>query len=112
MKSFISSIQKNAVIWGIVVLHTILFTISSMASCIMGSLVGTNWATLDNQGRFMVVLAVLVNWALVMMAFLNKSVQKIQQGAIPIGSEDAEIITSRVKNRIESISTTSETTKV
>lgn len=73
----------------------ILFSTNALGTAVIASLTGTDWETLDPQDKFMICVAVFVNWTGTIMAFMSKQAGRIKQtGQIfPIGTGDTQIIT-------------------
>jgi len=63
--------------WKLAILWFVLFSINALGTSIMASLVGTTWSQLDTLGKWMIVVAVIVNWTGTIMAFLSKAARKI-----------------------------------
>ena len=53
-----------------------IFSINSLCSAVLISLIGTQWITMDGQGKFMVVAAVVMNWTNTLGAFLFTMLKK------------------------------------
>lgn len=102
---FTKAKEQWLIFWGLI-LYGVLFSFVGLSSCIMASLVGTTWSSLDPQGKFMICLAVFGNWGTMMMAMLYRSVTKISKGELPISSDDTQLISQRTvkKEQIDTLS--------
>lgn len=56
-----------------------LFSLNSLGTSIIASLMGTNWDTITGQQKFEIIVAILVNWTGMIMAFFSKATQKVQK---------------------------------
>ncbi len=63
--------------WGV------LFSLSALGSCLLASLQNTKWAMLDGQAKFLLSVAIGVNWFSILMAFLSKTVARLEAGQPP-----------------------------
>ncbi len=65
------------------------FSVNALCAAIIGALAGTEWGNADKQTRFLIVIAVVLSWTNTMMAFFDKTSQRLAEGkdpAIPEGS--------------------------
>ena len=65
--------------WRMAILWFGFFTVVSLSASILASLQNTNYTGLDGQGKFMMVLAILISWGNTMMAFFSKAAKKVDQ---------------------------------
>jgi hypothetical protein len=61
------------------IIYFALFSLSAICSALMMSLANVTWSTLDGQGKFMIVVATVWNWATTTMAFVSKQATRIKQ---------------------------------
>lgn len=87
--------KEQIIIYWLLGFYFLLFSASALASCALASLIGANWSTLDKQGRYMIALAIFVNWSTIMLAFFNKAATKIQSGDLPIAPDDSQLISRK-----------------
>ncbi len=60
---------------------SLLFSLGSLGSCILVAFQGgVKWIHLDNQERFLIVVAITVNWGNAMGAFVSKTFARIKEG--------------------------------
>lgn len=76
----LSSVRR----WRFAIFYVILFSLNALGTSILAALTGTEWATLDTQQRFMICVAIFVNWTGVLMAFFSKAAKKIEDGDSPL----------------------------
>lgn len=82
-KSNIAGAASNLWQFRIAAVWFFLFSSVSLGTAIMAALTGATWNLLDGQSKFMICLAVFVNWGGQMMAFISKQAKKIESGEIP-----------------------------
>lgn len=112
MKDFITAAKETVLVWWLVGFYGVLFTLAALATAALSSLIGADWATMDTQGHVEVGLAVFANWATMMMAFMNKSISRIQSGQIPISPDDQQIIAqARVTTTQKTVDVTTQTSQ-
>jgi hypothetical protein len=71
----VSQIQKIA--WGMAIAYIILFSFGSLATATIAAFTGVDWSALSHTKRMVIVVAIIANWAGTMLAFLNTSLQKM-----------------------------------
>lgn len=79
-KEKINNLTASVLEWRLAAFWFILFSVNSLCTAITAALVGADWATMDAQARFMVCVAVVLNWTGTIMAFVSKNATKISQG--------------------------------
>lgn len=86
-----------------------LFSFNAICSAVVIALTNVSWETLDNQAKFLVFVAIGLNWSNVMLAFISKQAQRIKQTGevFPLGSGD----TTFLQKSDTTVSTHTETTK-
>jgi len=63
--------KTMAIVWFVI------FSVNSLCSAVLISLIGANWITMDGQGKFMVIMAVIMNWTNTLGAFLFTRLKKV-----------------------------------
>ena len=98
--NFLSKVTlKMAVAWGV------LFSLNSLGTCIMVALNNTVWVELTAQKKFVLVLGVMVNWTGVILAFVSKTVARLEAGKLPPTNGDTSFLTK------DEVPTTTQPTK-
>lgn len=105
MSEWLSKAKEQVLIYWFLGFYVLLFTTSALASCLLASLIGATWATLDMQGKWMIVLAVFVNWSTTMMAFFNKAAQRVRSGELPISTDDTQLISRATVSKTSTVET-------
>lgn len=90
--SWISQTKEKILLWWLVVVWFLLFSISSLCTAIVGALYGMRWNEIEFQDKFVVSLIIFVNWSTTMMAFFSKAVSRVQKGELPLESGDTQLI--------------------
>lgn len=101
MKALLNTVTKTAVLYWMAGLWAFLFSFNSLGSAIMVALAGTDWSASDKQTRFLIVVAIFVNWTNTMTAYLHKGMNVLA---------DSTDLVSGIK-KIETTQTQTETTK-
>lgn len=72
--------------WGyrVAILWFVLFSINTLGTSITVALVGSDWAALDSQSKFMICTSILTNWTGSIIAFVSKAAKKVEDGANPL----------------------------
>lgn len=83
---------KQILAWRIAIIMFALFSLNSLCTAIIAALTGTVWNELDGQAKFLIILAIFVNWSGTIMAFLSKAAQKMH---IPVLGDDTVIINGK-----------------
>lgn len=73
--------------WGIL-LYFGLFSFNSLATSTLAACVGTKWANLSGQDRFMIFTAIMANWTGLILVFVQRSMGRIVSGKPPIETGD------------------------
>lgn len=68
-----------------------LFLINSLCLSILGAFTGSKWSLMDTQEKILICVAICGNWTNVLMAYLSKTVARLQSGKPPI-TGDTDII--------------------
>lgn len=95
MSEFISKAKEQALLYYMAVAYVVLFSLGGLSSCIIASLIGSDWKTMDTQGKAMICFAVFSNWSTIMLAMLYRSMTKISKGELPISEGDSSLVSSR-----------------
>jgi len=75
-------------LYKMVFLMLVLFSINALASAIMLSFLNVDWSQLSPTSKFLIWVAVLQNWTGTLLAFFNKSISRVEQGRFPIDTGD------------------------
>jgi len=62
----------------------ILFSLQSLCTCIVAAFVNTSWDEMSTFKHVMVCIAILGNWTTTLMAFLSKTMARLEAGKPPI----------------------------
>ena len=74
------------------VAFAILFSLQSLCTCIVAAFVNTSWDEMSTFKHVMVCIAILGNWTTTLMAFLSKTMARLEAGKPPIDSGDTTMI--------------------
>lgn len=61
------------------ILMFVIFSASSLCTCIIAALTGAVWANMDGQTKFMICLIIFVNWSGTVTAFISKQSARIKK---------------------------------
>jgi hypothetical protein len=104
MSEFFTKAKEQIIIYWLLGFYFILFSLSALSSCLLASLIGSDLKTMDNQGKWMVALAVFGNWSTIMLAFFNKAAGKLAANQLPISPDDTALISRQTVKRTETTS--------
>ena len=88
-----SNIINKALEWKMAAVWFALFSLNSLGTSVMASLTGAEWSQLDGQSKFMICVAVFVNWTGTITAFISKAGSRIQQGQPLFPTGDTQFLT-------------------
>jgi hypothetical protein len=94
MSDLISKTREKILIWWLVILKMLLFTLVSLACGIATALYGVNWDQLTPQEKFVVICLIFGNWGNVMMAFIDRAASRVAGGQLPISDDDSQLISN------------------
>lgn len=83
-----SDLTQKAILYRMVILYILLFSINALATTIVASFLNVEWTELSTTSKFLVIVVILQNWTGVLLAFFNKSLQRVEQGQFPIQPDD------------------------
>ncbi len=70
----------------------VLFSIQSLCTCIVAAFVNTSWDEMSPFKHTMVIIAILGNWTTTLMAFLSKTMARLEAGKPLIETGDTAMI--------------------
>lgn len=79
-KQKISDLTTSILEWRMAIFWFVLFSVNSLCTAITAALAGTEWAHIDDQAKFMVYVAIVMNWTGTIMAYVSKNANKISHG--------------------------------
>jgi hypothetical protein len=62
----------------------VLFSMNALCTCITVAFVNATWEDMGTFKKFLTAIAILGNWTTVLMAFLSKTVARLEAGKSPI----------------------------
>ncbi len=69
------------------------FTINSLAITITAAFLHTDWSSLTNTEKFVLIWVIIGGFSNTMLAFLNKTLARIEQGEFPLETGETNHIT-------------------
>ena len=84
----------------------IIFSVNALCSAMLIALINANWASMDGQGRFMVVVTILMNFTNTLGAFLYSILKKADPndfGDLPKTVSSATITQTQTETVSESV---------
>lgn len=93
MSQILDAARKNLVIYRLAIIYCVLFSVNSLTTAIVASLLNTNWRDLDQTSKFLLVIVVIQNWTGVLLAFFNKTMSRIGSGQPPLTTGDTAFLT-------------------
>ncbi len=91
--SFFSKRKAEMLAGKITIVWFILFSINSLCSSIIVGVTGKYWSQIDVQDKFVICVAITMNWTGLVMAFLYQAAKKVRDGENPlIGSTEAATV--------------------
>ena len=93
MSEMLNRAKTSILEWRMAICWFILFSVNSLATCLIASLVNCNWSQMDAQAKLLMALTVLANWTGTIMAFVSKAGSRIQQGQPLFPTGDTQFMT-------------------
>ena len=62
----------------------VLFTLNALASTIIAAFMNVEWEMLSKTSKFVLVWLIIQNWTGTMLAFMNKTLRRLESGKPPI----------------------------
>lgn len=79
MTDLITRARLAALLWWMVVMYIVLFSIASLCTTIQIAMAnGASWGTLTQTQKFLIVIGIFGNWCNTMLAFLHKGIGQVQ----------------------------------
>ncbi len=88
-----AEILKNALAYKLAIIIAVFFMINALATTCAAAFIHTDWTALTHTEKFVIVCVILGNFSNTMLAFLNKSLSRAEQGKFPIDTGDTVQIT-------------------
>ena len=82
--SFFSKRKAEMLAGRIAIIWFILFSFNSLFSSIIVGITGKYWSEIGSQDRFVIIIAILMNWTGLIMAFLFQAAKRVQHGENPL----------------------------
>lgn len=102
------NLTQQFIIYKVAILIGVLFSINSLSTALVASFANAEWATLSPTSKFLLIVVVLQNWTGTMLAFLNKTISRVEKGQFPL---DTSLGTSTGDTNAQAfVKTTTETT--
>ncbi len=79
MSAMIDKARLAAIEFRMAIFWFFLFSMNALGTCVLASLTGTKWGTLDGQSKFLIIVAIFVNWSGTIMAFVSRAARRINQ---------------------------------
>src|SRR5271166_5873596 len=77
------------------VIYGILFSLNSLSTCIVASLLNADWSDLSGTKKVILCIAIVGNWTGSLMAFLSKTMARMEAGKPPIVEGDTTFTTKQ-----------------
>lgn len=90
MSELIAQAKQSLLTYRLAIVYGCLFSVNALATAIVASFMNTNWNDLNATSKFLLVVVVTQNWAGQMLAFLNKTMARIQNDQPPIQTGDTQ----------------------
>ena len=67
----------------------VLFSINALCTCVMAAFMNTSWDEMTPFKHFIICVAILGNWTTLLMAYLSKTVARLESGkGLPTNGTD------------------------
>lgn len=93
MSRIFAAAKENLLYYRLAYVYAFLFSLNSACTAIATSLANAEWSDLSGSSKFMVVILIVANWTGTMLAFLNKTLSRLQQGQTLVETGNTTTIT-------------------
>ncbi len=87
-----SAARQNLITYKLAYVYAFLYSVNALGSAIVASFMNVEWESLSSTSKFLLFVVILQSWTGTMLAFLNKTLARIQQGESPIPMGDTTMI--------------------
>ncbi len=108
MSTFLNKAKEQLLIYYGIIFYIILFSAVSFGTAWQTAMAGADYSELGGDAKVRVWVGVFTSWGTVMLAFLNRSLDKVAKGKLPFDSGVDETTEARQVTHTE-ITTTAET---
>lgn len=85
-----SALISTALQYRIAIFYGVLFSLNALFTAIIASFMNTEWSSLTETKKFLLVILILQNWTGVLIAFLNQTISRITNGGPILPAEIAK----------------------
>lgn len=78
--SMIKNASATVILYRLAIARFVIFSVVTLGGSIMTGLAGTTWITCDGQTKFLICVSITVTWGGTIMAFLDQSMKRAQEG--------------------------------
>lgn len=89
MTKLFTKAKVTLLLYKMVILRFVLFTVATLCTSILGALSGTDWDALNGQAKFMICTSILATWSGTMVAFFDRTISKLSPEGDPLANNDA-----------------------
>lgn len=80
----LSNAGSSILLYRLAIARCVLFSVVTLCGAIMAALAGTVWINCDAQTKFLICISIMSTWGGTIMAFLDQSMKRAQEGKDPI----------------------------
>src|SRR5512146_2201418 len=88
MSEIVRSARDMLVLNKLVIFYGALCSLNALSTAIVASFMNTEWATLSATSKFLLIIVILQNWSGTMLAFINKTLSRVESGRPPVGDPE------------------------
>lgn len=93
MPTVIKAATRSLILYRLVIVYGVLFSLNSLASVTIASFLNVDWSELSTLSKFLIFVVIAQNWTGVMLAFVNRTVARVEQGQPVIQTGDTQQFT-------------------
>lgn len=102
MSQFLSDKIDQAIVYKLVIIRVILYTLFVAGTSWQSSMANVIWGNLLPAEKFNIFVAMFVTWSTVMLAFLDRSISRLASGQNPLTDEEKTAIAAETSAKIQS----------
>lgn len=81
-------LSRQIVVYRMAIIICILFVVASVCDSIINASINVDWKTIDFEAKALIVICIIKSAVVTIMAFLNKTLARIEAGKTPFTDPD------------------------
>lgn len=91
MSELIQASRNHIIYYWLAYCYGFLFSLNALVTAVIASFMNTDWGTLTPTKKFLLICVIIANWTGTMIAFLNRTMSRLQNGQLPIQTGETQV---------------------